>query len=369
MKYFCTLFNSHYLSRGLAAYQSLKKNCSDFHLYIFAFDAATFSVLSEMNFENVTVISLKDFEDEQLLSVKQGRTVAEYCWTCTPSVIKYVLDTFNVDSCTYIDSDLYFFSDPSILFDEKKDSSILITRHRFSKDYIQYEKNGIYNVQFMYFKNNEAGRNTISWWRERCIEWCYSKAEDGKFGDQKYLDDWTTRFKEVHVLENTGGGVAPWNVQSYRYIQEKSGITQIDKVTGARNNVIFYHFHNFKIYKEGFAKAIDYPLSADIIDCLYKPYYQHLLETETMLYEKYPVVAGKGYIRYNMDGYQLRGVMNRMKNGNFAGDNIIVNDEILFKKKLHCYSPKQKIIVLFKYSRRVFVKLIRLILKKIELYY
>ena len=36
---YCTLFDSHYLTRGLIMYESLKRNHRDFHLYIFAFDS------------------------------------------------------------------------------------------------------------------------------------------------------------------------------------------------------------------------------------------------------------------------------------------------------------------------------------------
>ena len=43
---FCTLFDSNYLSRGLAMYESLAKQCNNFHLYIYTFDDLS-HVLSE----------------------------------------------------------------------------------------------------------------------------------------------------------------------------------------------------------------------------------------------------------------------------------------------------------------------------------
>ena len=57
---------------------------------------------------HVTVISLQEFEDQRLLVAKKNRSSGEYCWTCTPSTVLYVLDHFEVDNCTYIDADHFF---------------------------------------------------------------------------------------------------------------------------------------------------------------------------------------------------------------------------------------------------------------------
>ena len=46
---FCTLFDSNYLTRGLAMYESLKKYSDDFYLYIFAFDDKSYELLVNLN--------------------------------------------------------------------------------------------------------------------------------------------------------------------------------------------------------------------------------------------------------------------------------------------------------------------------------
>jgi hypothetical protein len=245
---FCTLFDSYYLNRAIAMYQSLSDHCSHFHLYIFAFDDQADALLRTMNLSNVTVISLKEFEDDKLLAIKNSRSKGEYCWTCTPSVIHYSINAFNLDHCTYIDADLLFFEDPQVLVEELGDNSVLITEHRYSKRYMHLIKSGIYCVQFVTFRNTPEGMTVLKWWRERCIEWCYDRFENGKFGDQKYLDDWTTRFSGVHVLKHLGGGVAPWNVQQYKLKAEDSHVAVTDKDSGASAPLIFYHFHAVRFY-------------------------------------------------------------------------------------------------------------------------
>ena len=89
-------------------YESLNDHSPDFNLYIFAFDDLTYEILLNLNLNNVTVVSNNEFETEELKEIKKARSKAEYCWTCTPSVISYVIEKYNVPDCTYLDSDLFF---------------------------------------------------------------------------------------------------------------------------------------------------------------------------------------------------------------------------------------------------------------------
>jgi len=351
---FCTLFDSHYFIRGLTMYESLKKNCKNFHLYIFAFDNDTYNILKNLQLDFITVISLKEFEDPELLQVKPKRTIAEYCWTATPSVIKYVLEKYNTPNCIYIDADLYFFDDPNILIEEAKDNSVIITEHRFSPQYKYHEINGIYNVQFLYFKNDENSKTILQWWRDRCLEWCYSRNEDNKFGDQKYLDDWTTRFKGVHVLQNKGGGVAPWNVQQFTYYKKNDKIIQKEISTGEISQMIFYHFHNLIIYKDGYTKALGYPLSDGLIEYIYKEYMIKIKETITR-YSSYNCI-NKGFNIFPPDKIEIEKILKRMSSGNYNGDNIIIYDEKLFKAYLDSFT-------FFKYISLIIKRIINKIKK------
>ena len=273
---FCTLFDTNYLTRGLALYYSLEKNCDDFHLYIFAFNDKCLNILKKLNLPKATIISLKEFEDDELIKVKPTRSVAEYCWTSTSSTILYVLEKYKVDSCTYLDADLFFYSSPKPVFDELGDKSILITEHRYSPQYNKELKAGKYCVQFVTFKNDEYGLTALRWWRDRCLEWCYAKYEDGKFGDQLYLDDWTERFKGVHVMQHLGGGPAAWNVQQYEFKKESERITGYEKTSGEKFDVIFYHFHYLRFFKNGEIELGRRTLSKTVLDIFYKPYIQYL---------------------------------------------------------------------------------------------
>ena len=206
---FCTLFNSNYYAKGIALHHSLLNTCDEFHLYIFAFDDATHRLLVDGKLEKTTIIPLNQLENIQLLEIKPSRTFAEYCWTCTPFTIKYCLEKFSLANCTYLDADLYFYKNPLSLIAGMGDNSVLITPHNYYRDYDQSATAGIYCVQFITFKNTVDGNRVLNWWTNACVKWCYAYYEDGKMGDQKYLDSWPYMFDQVYVCKNIYAGVAP----------------------------------------------------------------------------------------------------------------------------------------------------------------
>jgi hypothetical protein len=189
-------------------------------------------------------------------------------------VIRHVLDKFGPDMVTYLDADLYFFAPPSILLEEfeKSKGSVLITEHRFTPGHERALIRGKYCVQFMTFRRDEQGLAVLSWWGERCLEWCYARLEDGKFGDQKYLDDWTERFPGVHVLEHPGGGVAPWNAGRYRVSLDNGRLWGEEQGSGRKFAIVFYHFHHLRIYDNGYVDLGHFRLPHELKKLAYVPY-------------------------------------------------------------------------------------------------
>jgi hypothetical protein len=162
------------------------------------------------------------------------------------------------------------------------DKDVLITEHRYTQKYDKSILSGKYCVQFMTFKNTENGMKVLNWWADACIDWCYNRHEEGKFGDQKYLDDWTTRFSGIHELQHLGGGVAPWNIQQYEFEQEKGTIFGTELVTNTKFELVFYHFHYLSFYE----KQIDlgsYVLTTSDKKIVYNTYLKEMSYTHQTL--------------------------------------------------------------------------------------
>ena len=277
---YCTLFDKNYLSRGLALYSSLLNHLEDFHLYIYTLDDTCLEALNNLNLSRATIISSSDFEDERLLEVKKDRTNAEYCWTCTPSIILHSLETYNLQDCTYVDADIFFFSSPMTIHNESANYSISLTEHHYSDPSAQQKIRGKYCVQYMKFQNDQYGLDALIWWRNKCLEWCYSYYEDGKFGDQLYLDDWLTRFRNVCVIKNKGAGIAPWNMDQYIYKKNLKEVVASEKKSNLLIPIVFFHFHSFKIYQNNTVKLSYYPMSKDVVEAVYTKYVNAIIESE-----------------------------------------------------------------------------------------
>jgi hypothetical protein len=243
------------------------------------FDDETYAILTRLQLAGVRLISQQMFEehDERLIEVKPERSRVEYYWTCTPSLPLYVLQHApQVDIITYLDADLYFFHDPQPIYDEFADGSILIIGHRYAPEHAHYAAtSGIYNVGMMAFRRDGNGLDCLNWWRERCLEWCYARFEDGKFGDQKYLDDWPERFAGVVELQHPGAGLAPWNLANYEFKFKHRDV----RVEG--KPLLFFHFHRFRFVTSNLIQPLKSPyiLSSGQVAAMFLLYAQALQRT------------------------------------------------------------------------------------------
>lgn len=284
MYYFCTYFDQNYLPRGLSLYRSLREHSPKFKLWVLCMDESTHKALTDLDLPEIVPVALEDFEkgDEPLLRAKQNRLRVEYYFTCTPSFPLYILNHWpEIDLITYIDADLFFFASPALLFEELGSGSIAIISHRFPPHLKYREKWGKYNVGFLSFRRDDNGFECLNWWRERCNEWCYDREEEGKFADQKYLDDWITRFKGVVVIEHEGANVAFWNLYNQNIIERCGKLTIND------SDLIFFHFHNVKqinkyIYDFNFSSYFFKP-SRIILSKIIQPYIRVLKQITSSL--------------------------------------------------------------------------------------
>ena len=264
MEHYVTLFDTLFLPQGLALHTSLKRHAGPHVLWILCVDDATHEVLGRLALPNVQLMRLVDVETPELRRVKLDRSRVEYCWTLTPFTPRWVCQADpTIRRVTYVDADLWFRQSPAPIFREFELSAkqVLITEHAYAPEHDQTATSGRYCVQFMVFTRDGSER-VRRWWEERCIEWCYARSENGKFGDQKYLDDWPERFSDcVHVLQGAELARAPWNGSGSPY-----------------HGAVFFHFHGLRLLGDDKVNLGGYPLSPMLIHDIYGPYLSDLAD-------------------------------------------------------------------------------------------
>lgn len=266
MEHYVTLFDSLFLPQGLALHASLERHAGDYTLWVVCMDEQTRTVLERLQLQHLRLINLADIETPELQAVKSGRSKVEYYWTLTPFTPKFVFERDpSVTRVTYVDADLWLRQRPYAIFKEFEASgkSVFITEHAFAPEYDISHRTGKYCVQFMIFVR-ERSETVRRWWADRCIEWCFGRTEDGKFGDQKYLDDWPERFgNEVHVLRDKELFQAPWNASRF----PPSGAAA-------------FHFHGLRLMRDRHVLLCGshYTILPSTLEIIYRPYLKDLQE-------------------------------------------------------------------------------------------
>ncbi len=294
---FCTLFDSNYLDKGLVLYDSMCKYMSEFKLYVFAFDSKCFDILKAENLKNLIVVSSEELETVYpcLKEAKKDRNSVEYSWTCSPWTIKYVLEQYSEEICTYIDADMCFFSSPAPVFERMRDKkcSIIVVPHRFHTDKFEKSegpKTGYYCVEFNTFMNDQNGKEALDWWAEECCKWCHYTVPsvDKWYGDQKYLNEFPKRFNGVYVCDHYGVGFAPWNDNRMKLISGSGEkVVLVDKQSKLQYPLVIYHFSGVKFLSERLIKVPSRMTSKKFHQAVFDDYVNEIVKKRAYIKEKH----------------------------------------------------------------------------------
>lgn len=293
--FFCTYGDEKYLPHVLALLSSLRAQGCTFRLLLLCLTEEAFRRAQPLQDDNFRILSIRDLEsaDPDLYGIKNGRSTIEYYFTCTPCWTRLAMAMEpEAEWMTYLDADLYFYQSPETVMAQLKGYSVGITPHRFPESLRHLEANGKFNVGWVSFRRDANGQQCLEDWRIRCLEWCYDRAENGRYGDQKYLDDWPEQFSGVKVLEDQGINLASWNVGAGKLTVKQ------DKVLIDGQPLIFYHFSGLRQLKLGFydPQWSQHELRPCRVlrNLVYRPYVRELEECRQKL-QKSEVIGSNRY--------------------------------------------------------------------------
>jgi len=234
----CTVSDKNYLNKGLSLYESLLKNV-DVVLHYLCIDEVSFIKLKKYSSVRLKVYSVDEFlKNDLILKNLKESDYKYFCWSLASYFSNKMLET-NIDSITYIDSDIYFHKDIKKIYDGIGNKEVAIFRHRqFPLNF--KSPDGLYNVGVVYFKNTPMGKKVSDWWSDAVLNKKYP--EYATCGDQKYLEFFPIMCPEDCIfIDGDIGHGAPWQWQLYQF-KENGNILWGDK----EQELIFTHFSQFK---------------------------------------------------------------------------------------------------------------------------
>jgi hypothetical protein len=295
---YCTYFDHNYLSRAVVTINTLRQFDAT-PIYVLALSDLCAEIMQALDLPSVNIIPLATLEQAypELSAIKPTRKMIEYYFTLTPFLPHYLFAQTTADRISYIDGDLYFFASPKHVLDSLADASVAITPHRFSYPYRNHIVYGRFNVAWITFRRCEEGLACLEAYRADCLAWCYDRLEDGRFGDQKYLDAWPGRYPALKVIDHKGFNLAIWNIQNY-IMRMTNGVFTVDN-----DPLIFYHCSSTSLNEDG---SVTVPMPTHqsrsmkmLIEHVINPYIELLQSQRRELHARFPVLFGnETAIRY-----------------------------------------------------------------------
>ena len=205
----------------------------------------------------------------ELIEAKNNRDIINFYFTLSPYLPLYILNNYNdIDFLFFVDSDTYFFDSAQSIISELGEGNILLTKHYYLGDpNLQYGK---FNVGLLLFKNSKESKKALTWWKDRCFEWCENIVFEGKYADQKYLDFFPSLFEGVVESKSRGINLGPWGLSSVN-IESRESIPYVNS-----HKLIHFHFHRVhEYYPDHFVLGLEMynvDSSEDLLKSIYFPY-------------------------------------------------------------------------------------------------
>lgn len=244
---FCTIVTASHLKYAEGLYQSIRKYVADATMHVFVSDTKKEALHVDEYPANFYVYTSEDLcttEVAHRITAKfRDHDHDAFRWSMKPVFINFLLQQRFCAKVIYTDCDIFFFHDPTFLFDALDAGSVLLTPHwRSSDPYREFANfqilftSGIYNAGFIGV--SKAGVRAMDWWAGVCAHTCIKDPGRGFFVDQTHLNLLPVYFDQVEVVKHRGCNVANWNMLECERIVQEDGSVLIN----GKYPIVFIHF-------------------------------------------------------------------------------------------------------------------------------
>jgi hypothetical protein len=242
-----TICTNNYLPQAFSLKESfLKTHPSDQFIIILVDKLIKLDGIIPVDLNN-DIIEITGIEPT-VESLASKYSIIELSTAVKPAVFLWLLkNKISASAFIYLDPDLYFYGSLGFMDKFPSTSRAFLTPHILepitdgSSEPTEnlFLKYGIYNLGFIYLKNDPAIEEFLLWWKDHTYSRGFNNPTAGQFVDQLPLNLAPVFFDYFHVLKHYGMNVAPWNFQERIFSEQQEGLT----VNG--DPLVFIHFSNF----------------------------------------------------------------------------------------------------------------------------
>jgi hypothetical protein len=304
---FATYATFEFTDKVFLLFQSINKYKNS-NLHLLCLDDTIFNYFKKYKLQNLYIYNYKT------LNIILDKDFAKNLSIQRFYFVKYLFNLKKIKSIHLLDSDIYFFSNPSQLKKIFKNYDIGFCRHNYSKNITELNnKYGVYNAGYIYLRNCYNSIKFLEYYISLCkknVDYNYNdNVEKQNFADQTYLETLVLRFQKIKLLDDPGVNTGPWNVSNYKINIKKNFIYLNDL------KLIFYHFSGVKkiftnFYSLGLRMFVDnkYDIKKDI----YMSYIKELIKIN----KKIKLNQNKKYLLHSK-GSKIKALLSILYNSDY----------------------------------------------------
>jgi hypothetical protein len=216
----CTIVSPNYLAYARTVSASYLKQHPEHRFFIL--------IVADLSLEDRKVFEGEEFTPVMLMEIGLADVrgegmkydILELNTNVKPTFMKYLIQTFDLESLIYLDPDIFVYSPLTPVFEALNGgASAILTPHLTTPvddDKLPGEQemlyNGTYNLGFVAVRRCEESWRLLSWWERRCLDLGFSEGRTGLFVDQKWMNLAPGMFDQVKILRHPGCNMAYWNL-------------------------------------------------------------------------------------------------------------------------------------------------------------
>lgn len=291
MRTFCTISTVSHLFKTFALADSIANYGSQLKVLVTDSDDFPSFIPDSVQLFHLQSIDLDDVGIQK----KYKNHNDKLRWGLKSIWIKYLLQQ-EFEEVLYVDNDVFFYSDPSFLFDLFQENHFLLTPHFYASDPYRnqnwFEANfrvGLFNAGFIGV--SRKGIPILEWWSGCCLYNIKKSYWRGLFDDQKYLDLIPILFDGVKIVKQEGCNLAGWNYKNYHVNR-----TDNQGVLVQGKPIVFIHFASISLLEFSGKSSVFYTEYQQYLNAIRR--YESSFEFRESRWEKRNVRAFFYYLRW-----------------------------------------------------------------------